>query len=68
MGLETGVSDILAIIRRYAEAIAAGRLEAAQIKGMTDEELAAFDDALNAKMKDEQAKNRELEAGNGEKI
>lgn len=40
------INKILAIIRRYAEAIADGTIDAKKVAGMTDEELAAYDDEL----------------------
>lgn len=55
--------NIFAIIRRYATAIAAGRIEAAQVKDMTDEQLEAFDEKLNAEMKDKQSEAERLAEG-----
>ena len=48
------VNNILAIVRRIAEAIAEGRIEASAIKTMSDDELAAYDDELNGILKKKQ--------------
>jgi len=60
------IVDVLALLRRYAEAFAEGRIEAQTVKTMTDDELAAFDDELSARL---EAKQREAEnlAEEGEK-
>lgn len=44
-GIDKGaIETALALLRRYALAIAEGRIEASAIGGMSDEELLAFDE------------------------
>ena len=52
------ITKILEIIRAYAEAISRGKIKASQIKNMTDEELASFNDDLSAML---EAKQKEAE-------
>lgn len=47
----------LALVRRMAEAIAEGRLEAAAVKDMTDDQLATFDTEAYQALMDAQAEN-----------
>lgn len=56
---EFDVLKALALVRRYAEAIADGQLEARAVASMTDEELATFDTEAYAAL---QAKQAEAEA------
>ena len=59
------VVNIFSLARRIAEAIAEGRLEAAAVKGLTDEQLAEFDTAAYQALKDAQAANERLANGEG---
>lgn len=60
------LNEVLAIIRRYAEAFAEGRIEAKAVKTMSDEELAAFDAALTEQLA---AKQREADIlAGGQKV
>lgn len=59
------VLDILAIVRRYAEAIADGRLNAKRIATMTDDELAEFDTEIYSLLVAKQEEAERLEAGEG---
>ena len=54
------INKIFAFARRIAEAIAEGRVEAAAVKDMTDEELAEFDTEAYQALRDAQAENEEL--------
>lgn len=57
----------MALVRRYAVAIAEGRLEAKKIAAMSDEELAVFDEEAFAALKAKQEEAEQLAAsGNGE--
>jgi hypothetical protein len=40
---QPSITEILSIVRRYAEAIAEGRIAAKEIINMSDEQLADFD-------------------------
>lgn len=51
---------IFSLARRVAEAISDGRLEAAAVKDMTDEQLAEFDTEAYQALKDAQAENERL--------
>lgn len=51
-----------AFARRIAEAIAEGRVEAAAVKNMTDDELAEFDTEAYQALVDVQAENERLAA------
>lgn len=55
-----GIEQIFPIVRRLAGAIIDGRLEAKQIKSMSDEELAAFDDELFTALEAKQAESERL--------
>lgn len=55
-----GIEEVFAIVRRLADAVVEGRLEARQIKNMSDEELAAFDDDLFAALQTKQAESERL--------
>ena len=59
------VVNIFSLARRIAEAIAEGRLEAAAVKDLTDEQLAEFDTAAYQALKDAQAANERLANGEG---
>jgi hypothetical protein len=54
------LNQILALLRRYAEAIADGRIEARRIETMSDAELAAFDDELQTALEAKQWEAEEL--------
>lgn len=57
------INEVIAIVRRYATAIAEGRIEAKKIKNMPDEELALFDNQLWNALKDAQEKAEKLAEG-----
>ena len=59
------VVNIFSLARRIAEAIAEGRLEAAAVKDLTDEQLAEFDTAAYQALKDAQEANERLANGEG---
>lgn len=50
----------LALVRRIAEAIAEGRIEASAVKTMTDEQLAEFDKEAYQALTEAQAENERL--------
>lgn len=50
----------IAFARRVAEAIADGRIQAAAVKDMTDEQLAEFDAEAFQALNDAQARNERL--------
>jgi hypothetical protein len=58
------ITQALSLARRIAEAIAEGRVEAAKVATMTDEELATYDTAAYQALLDAQAANEKL-VGNG---
>lgn len=58
------ILQALALVRRLAEAIADGRIEAGAVKDMTDEDLATFDTEAYQALVDAQAENESL-AGDG---
>lgn len=57
-------SEIAALIRRYAEAIAEGRIEAKTIASMTDEQLFAFRKAKLESLKEKQKEAEDLANAN----
>jgi hypothetical protein len=62
------VVKVLALIRRYAVAIAEGRIEARKIKSMTDAELASYDDDLFAELDAKQKEAEQLAERNTEPV
>ena len=52
--------NIFSLARRIAEAIAEGRLEAAAVKDMTDEQLAEFDTEAYQALVDAQNENERM--------
>lgn len=54
------LKEVLALLRRYAEAIVEGRIEAKDIAAMSDTELATFDDELSAQLNAAQKEAEDL--------
>lgn len=54
------ITQSLALARRLVEAVAEGRLEAAKVKDMTDDELAAYDTLAYQALVDAQTANDRL--------
>jgi len=53
-------SEIAALVRAYAQAIAEGRIEAKQIAEMTDEQLKAFRKEKLSSLEDKQREAEDL--------
>jgi hypothetical protein len=59
---QPSVTEILAIIRRYAEAFADGRIDAKAVPSMTDDQLAEFDTQIYTRLLEAQAEAEQLAA------
>lgn len=58
--------EIMAIIRRYAEAIADGRIIAKDVPNMTDDQLAEFDTEMYGRLTAKQEEAEQLAGGKSE--